>query len=631
VCGIAGVLRRGGVDPAWLVAMSDALAHRGPDGQGTRCLDPIEFGGDRWQAGFAHRRLAIFDPTPAGAQPMTSRSGRTTLVLNGEIYNHPELRRRLPSFPWRTSTDAEVFLELFERHGPAMLNRVHGMFAFAVYRRDDGRLWLGRDRLGIKPLFYRLDKDGLIFASELRAMTAGPPFPRRVDPAAMSAYLDFGFVPAPMTALEGVAKLPPGHLLEWCDGDARERRWWSLPAPAEKVPDGWREDLYARLVQAVRLHLRSDVPVGCFLSGGVDSTLLAALALRERGQLTTFSVGFPEAPALDETRFARAAARALGTDHVELAITGPEIRREAPSILSAMDEPLADSSLLPTHLLARAARARVTVAVAGDGADELFAGYRRYSADRWLARWRWLPAVARRRLLAPLLGRLREDRSRPLGELVRRVHRVIDLDGLPEAERAFALMRIFSAAEKESVAPQLRAHEDVGRSLLSALRTREGGADELDAQLRMDLCLGLPDDMLVKVDRASMAHGLEVRVPFLDHRVVEHAAALPTALKRGRGSGKAALLEVFGASLPAATRRRRKRGFDAPLTTWLRGPLRELMRDTLAPSQLARTAHVDAEAVERMMNAHERGEVDCASRLFGLMAWVGWAGRQLGD
>lgn len=630
MCGIAGAIRRGGLEPSTLSAMARALAHRGPDGEGVVCPEPITVDGDRWQAGLAHRRLAVFDPTPAGAQPMTSRSGRTTLVLNGEIYNHPELRRRLPGFPWRTATDTEVLVELLEREGARLLTRLNGMFAIAAWDRERGRLLLARDRLGIKPLFYRADKDGVIFASELRAMLAGPRFERRLDPAAISTYLDFGFVPAPQTALQGVAKLPPGGMLDWSEGETRTNRWWRLPEQASlpDTPDpAWREGLYVRLRDAVRLQLRSDVPIGCFLSGGVDSALLASLAMQERGELDTFSMAFPEDRRFDEADAARETARVLGTRHRVLTMRTRDVAREGAAILSSIDEPIADSSLLPVHLLSRGTREHVTVALAGDGADELFAGYRRYAADRWLERWRRIPLGVRRRWLEPLLRSLPDDRTARVGELARRARKVLDAGGLDDAARQFALARLFTSAQKERLAPGLDGHLGVGYARLSEERERHGGRDTLDRQLRVDLALGLPDDMLTKVDRASMSYGLEVRVPFLDHRVVEHVVRLPSALKLRGTRSKRALLDVFGASIPRAVRRRPKAGFDAPLSAWLRGPLRPLVRDTLAPRRLARTGLLDAGHVSALVDRHERGEADHAWRIWSLVVLCDWADR----
>lgn len=628
VCGIAGIVRRGGLRPEWLPAMADALAHRGPDGQGTVAFRPFQRDGDAWEAGLAHRRLAVFDPTESGAQPMRSRSGRTTLVLNGEIYNHPELRRRLPGFPWRTATDTEVLVELLEREGRGALAHANGMFAFAAWDAEARRLWIGRDRLGVKPVYYRADKDGIAFASELRALFAGPSFPRRLDPEAFSAYLDFGFVPSPLSALEGVAKLPPGQILEWCEGRVTLAPWWRLPgAERREAPAGWREVLYLRLVEAVRLQLRSDVPVGCFLSGGVDSALLAALALRERGELTTFSLAFPDTPAFDESPRARRTAARLGTHHVEVPLLARDVAGEVPRLLEGVDEPFADSSLIPVSVLSRGARERVTVALSGDGADELFAGYRRYRAEHWLARWHRVPAPARRALLEPALRRLPADRSSRLGEMVRKARRVLAVDGLSETERHFALTRLLGDAEKLCVAPALLDRPDAALALLGRHREREGGCDPLDRKLRVDLTLGLPDDMLTKVDRASMRHGLEVRVPYLDHRLVEYVAGLPSERKLRGGRSKAALLDVFGAFVPPDVRRRAKRGFDAPLSSWLRGPLRELVHDGLGRERLRRQGLFDADRVGHLMAEHDTRRADHGWRIWSLLVWSDWSHR----
>jgi asparagine synthase (glutamine-hydrolysing) len=317
----------------------------------------------------------------------------------------------------------------------------------------------------------------------------------------------------------------------------------------------------------------------------------------------------------------------LGTRHRSVPMRSEDIASQGPGILSGIDEPFADSSLLPVHLLSRAAREHVTVALAGDGADELFAGYRRYSADRWLGRWRRLPPVLRHGVLEPILRRIPEDRSARLGDMARRARKVLAADGLDDAARQFAMARIFAAAEKLRLAPGLADHVDSGYARLCTERDRQGGRDPLDHQLRVDLALGLPDDMLTKVDRASMAHGLEVRVPYLDHRLVEHVVRLPSRLKRQGGRSKVALLDVFGASIPRAVRRRPKLGFDAPLSAWLRGPLRGLVRDTLAPTVLRRAGLLDPVPVDALVTSHERGEADHAWRIWSLVVLCDWSNR----
>jgi len=631
MCGIAGAVQRGRIRPDSLRAMACALAHRGPDGEGTALFAPFSDSGGEWQAGLSHRRLAVFDPSQAGAQPMRSRSGRSTLVLNGEIYNHPELRRRLPGFRWRTRTDTEVLVELLEAFGPDVLEHVNGMFAFAAWDSLERRLWIARDRIGVKPLFYRASNDGVVFASELAVIPRGSDFSRRIDPSALSSYLDFGFVPAPRTILEGVTKLEPGSLLEWSRGRTRVSRWWNLPpsSPSAASPSGWRESLYAGLVDAVRLRLRSDVPVGSFLSGGLDSTLVTALAVREHPDLRSYSVCFPENPVLDESRYARAAARALGTRHREIPVTGEDVVRGAPRILSSIDEPLADSSLLPSHILAAAARREVTVALAGDGADELFAGYRRYRADRWLAHWERIPPAVRRGVVEPLLRRLPDHRGTRFGEFGRKAQKLLDVDGLSPEARVLSLARIFREQEKIRLLASDRSGCSASMDLLRELRSVHRGRDELDTRLRVDLALGLPDDMLTKVDRASMAHGLEVRVPFLDHRVVEQALRLPSALKLNGGRSKVALHDVFERQLPREVRRRRKAGFDAPLSSWLRGPLRELVRDTLAVGRLKRDGLLDADEVHSLVDSHERRVGDHGWRIWSLVVLCNWAERHM--
>jgi asparagine synthase (glutamine-hydrolysing) len=629
MCGIAGIVARGAVEQAELSAMAGAVAHRGPDGEGLMRFPGFQARGETWQVGFAHRRLAIFDPTSAGAQPMRSRSGRTWIVLNGEIYNHHELRRHLSGFAFRTGTDTEVLLELIEAFGlERALQRANGIFALAVWDNHERRLWLARDRLGIKPLYYSLSANGVRFASELRPILLGRAISRTLDPHALSEYLDFGFVPAPRTIVQGVAKLAPGTLLVWSEGRHRLSTWWSLSSARETAePPGWREGLYARLSDAVRLQLRSDVPVGCFLSGGVDSTLVTALAVREAGPLDTFSARFPEWPYVDEGQHARAVARSLGTRHHEVPLVSHEVRSVAPELLDGIDEPMADSSLLAVNLLSRAARGVVTVALSGDGADELFAGYRRYQSARWLARWRRMPTALRVHVAEPMLRRMAEDRGTRRGELVRRARKILACAELAPDARALALARIFAAEQKQRLVPWMGDATDAGLQRIRELRARVCGRDELDTCLRVDLLLGLPDDMLTKVDRASMAHGLEVRVPFLDHRVVEYASALPSRLKLRRARSKIALLEVFGAALPARVRWRAKAGFDAPIGAWLRGPLRSLVRDTLAPGPLTRAGWLSACAVQELLLDHETGRADHSWRVWSLLVLQRWLER----
>src|SRR5271166_5441422 len=629
MCGIAGIVARGTVEEADLSAMATALAHRGPDGEGRARSAAFQAAGETWQVGFAHRRLAIFDPTPAGAQPMRSRSGRTWIVLNGEIYNHQELRRHLSGFTFRTCTDTEVLLELIEAFGiESALQHTNGIFALAVWDNVERRLFLARDRLGIKPLFYSASGSGVWFASELRAVLVGQGGSRTVDPHALSQYLDFGFVPAPRTIVQDVAKLPPGSLLAWSEGRHQVSEWWSLPAATEADEEpGWREGLYTRLSDAVRLQLRSDVPVGCFLSGGVDSTIVTALAVREAGPLDTFSARFPEWPLLDEGEYARAVAQSLGTRHHEVPLAAHDVLGAAPELLDAIDEPFADSSLLAVSLLSRFARRMVTVALSGDGADELFAGYRRYQSARWLARWRRVPTPLRVYLAEPMLRRMVEDRGTRRGELVRRARKLMACAELGPDAQAFALARIFAAEQKERLVPWMGDATEAGLHRMRELRALARGRDELDTRLRVDLLLGLPDDMLAKVDRGSMAHGLEVRVPFLDHRVVEHAAALPSRLKLRGARSKIALLDVFGGELPSRVRRRAKAGFDAPIGAWLRGPLRSLVRDSLAPGPVSRAGWLSTEAVQELVLDHERGRADHAWRVWSLLVLQRWLER----
>ncbi|HEY0141520.1 MAG TPA: asparagine synthase (glutamine-hydrolyzing) [Thermoanaerobaculia bacterium] len=579
MCGIAGLWSFGGGDSAELRAraasMAGRLRHRGPDDEGVFVDGGVALG---------FRRLAIIDLTSAGAQPMTI--GRYTIVFNGEVYNAERLRRELPAREWRGHSDTEVMLACIEEWGLVRaIESFIGMFAFALWDAKERRLTLVRDRMGVKPLYYALDAHGLQFASELHALDVE----RRLDRGAVALYGRYGYVPAPWSIFEGVRKLPPGCLLEvHADGRAEVRTWWSAAQVAERAAanrfQGTEREAVDRLEElladAVRLRMISDVPLGVFFSGGIDSGVVAALMQREASApVRTFTIGF-EDRRYDEAPLAAEAAAHLGTEHTAAYISARETLELIPQLGRLTDEPLGDSSLVPMYLVSRMARQSVTVALSGDGGDELFAGYHRHFLGARVQR----RVASVPRLMRPALGRLlrKRERFRALGNAL------MTDDPL---KLFHAQVSLGHALMKGAVPPV-------------ALTSREAWPrldDATELILWLDAVSYLPDDILFKVDRASMAVSLEAREPLLDHRVVEFAWSLPLSLKIRNDRGKYVLKEVLRRYLPDAMVDREKQGFGLPTAEWLRGPLREW-----AESLIARVEHF--EGVDAMWRAHLAGE-----------------------
>ena len=586
--------------------MNSKLAHRGPDSEGI-FLDG--------RVGIAARRLSIID-LDTGDQPLANEDGRIHVVQNGEIYNYRELRAELEAAGHRFAShgDTEVIAHLYEQHGLDFAVRLRGMFAVAIWDAAERRLVLARDRFGIKPLYYRHEQGELRFASELRALPRG-----EIDLDALEAYLAFNFVPAPHSIFREVRKLPPGYLLVWQDGEVRMERF-ARPLPVEageqrSEPAGELiEELRARMRDSVRAHLVSDVPVGVFLSGGVDSSLLAALAAQESSErLRTFTIGFEER-SFDETAVARKVAERYGTDHHELVLR-PEPEFLVRTLAEVFDEPFADSSALPTYLVSELASHEVKVCLSGEGGDELFGGYYTYSAD----------------LLAPRIGPLARI-ARPFAELLPSSNARVSFDykakrftrgaHLPPLERHHAWKEIFS--------PELRSELRGRRSGFDPVdvyraRFDETGEAELLARLQ-DVDLGVPlvDDLLVKTDRSSMAHSLEARVPFLDTIVTDLALALPRRLKVSGLDKKILLRRAAEPLLPREVVHGRKRGFSIPAAAWLRGELQPLAREVLSPANLRRQGFFAPEVVSRLIDRHIARKEDLSRQLWGVIAFTLW-------
>ena len=612
MCGICGIASAAGTpDPGRLAEMSATLVHRGPDSDGTFADSSVAL---------AARRLAIID-LATGDQPITNEDGRITVVQNGEIYNYRELRQELERAGHRFSTngDTEVVAHLYEEHGERFAERLRGMFALALWDSERSRLVLARDRYGIKPLYYRETADELAFASELRALPRG-----EVDLDALDAFLAFNSVPGPLTIFRDVRKLQPGHVLTWENGRSQLIRYARpAPVPASELRGAEEaelvEELRARLRDSVRAHLVSDVPVGVLLSGGVDSSVLVALAAEEASEpLRTFSIGFEER-SFDELADARLVAERYGTEHRELVLR-PDAALLLPALAEAFDEPFADSSALPTYLVSQLAAEDVKVALSGEGGDELFGGYYTYAADLLAQRTAWAAP-----LLRPLVERLPSSSKRTSFDY--RAKRFVRAAHLPPLERHHGWKEIFSADVRAELTGRRSEFDPV--DLLRARFAETEGAELLARLQDVDLGTYLVDDLLVKTDRASMAHSLEARVPFLDPVVTNFALALPTRHKV-RGLRKKVLLRKAAAPLvPPELLKRRKRGFSIPAAAWLRGELEPFARDTLSAATLRRQGFFQPEAVTRLIDDHVAGREDLSRQLWGLLSFTLWHERHV--
>jgi asparagine synthase (glutamine-hydrolysing) len=616
VCGFAGILDwdQVEVDPAALSAAAGTLTHRGPDDAGYHREPGL---------GLAFRRLSIVD-LAGGHQPMSNEDGSVWIAYNGEIYNHAELRARLEArgHRYRTHSDTESIVHAYEEWGDDCVVQLRGMFAFALWDRRRRRLLLGRDRLGIKPLYYAPIRNGIAFASEIKALFALSDVPRRVDETALLEYLTLRYTCAPRTIFAGIAMLPPAHVVAFEAGKPPvQRRYWEIAwePKLELSDEAALGELEARLTEAVRLRLMSDVPLGALLSGGVDSSVVVALMTRLTGRpVETFSVGFADAPQLDERSYARAVARHCRSNHHEIEVDAARLAEELPRMVWHQDEPVSEPAAIPTYLVSRLAREHVTVVLTGEGGDELFAGYPKYAADPWARRLSGWPAPLRSLLLDGLVDRL------PFG--MRRLQvagRSARFAG--EADRLASWFAAFAGAERsELLAPELLARGDRGADAFA--RALEGGAARrpLDRMLLADTLLWLPDDLLMKMDKMSMAASIEARVPLLDHPLVEWAARLPDRYKLNGMSGKVLLKSLARKLVPPEVVDRRKIGFQVPLAAWFRGPLRELLQEALLAPRATERGYYRPGVLQRLVADHLDGRRDRSRELWTLLSLELW-------
>ncbi|HKX28270.1 MAG TPA: asparagine synthase (glutamine-hydrolyzing), partial [Blastocatellia bacterium] len=602
--------------------MCDAITHRGPDDWGSH----VETIGDQ-VVSIGMRRLSIID-VASGHQPIANEDNSVWIVFNGEIYNYRELRDDLIArgHRFRTRTDTETIVHLYEEEGERCVEKLRGMFTFAIWDRRDHSLFLARDRAGKKPMHYTQSGDHFVFGSEIKSILQHPAVKREVNLEAISDFLTYGYVPDPRTAFNGIHKLPPGHTLTYKNGQIRTRRYWDFgfgsAVWAQRLTEAEHiERLRELLAESVRIRLESEVPLGAFLSGGIDSSLVVALMAREMQQpVKTFSIGFKES-GFDELKYAKVTAKLLNTDHHEFVVT-PNVCQLVEEIIWHHDEPFADVSSIPTYVVSKMAREYVTVVLSGDGGDELFGGYERYAVERQREKFHRIPRFIRYGLMRPLSAALPEGfyGKRFLGNIA------LDL-----GERYVDNISYFNEEAKRALlASTMRAALNgyEASNAYHQLYLESGSEVNLERQLYLDSKTYLPGDILVKVDRMSMAQSIETRAPLLDHRLIEYAQTIPASLKlRRTGNGietKYILKRAAAGLIPDEIINRPKQGFDVPIRKWLNGELREMLDDTLNSRSLHERGYFNSQAVQSIVNEHRQGVRDHARHLWGLLTLELW-------
>jgi asparagine synthase (glutamine-hydrolysing) len=615
MCGFAAWFDPAGGPPEheWLAGAAGLLAHRGPDDTGFLAEPGV---------GFAFRRLSIVD-VAGGHQPLANEDGTMWIVYNGEVYNHEDLRRELEALGhrFRTRSDTEAILHAYEQWDERCVERLRGMFALAIWDRKRRRLFVARDRLGIKPLYWARAGRAFVFASEAKALFAFPGVRRSVHLPGLVEHLTLRYAASPATLFEGIEKLSPAHHLTVDEGGPVARRYWDVDwEPTITLGDDEAlEEIEQRLTESVRLRLMSEVPLGALLSGGVDSSLVVALAARLIPRpLQTFSVGFDAPGPYSELPFARRVAERFGTEHREIVVGAADVARELPRLAWHQDEPVSEPAAIPTFLVARLARETVTVVLTGEGGDELFAGYPKYAFDPLARRLAALPRPLRSLLLDRIADRL-PFRFRKL-QVVARSARFRD-----EAERLAAWFAGFTGTERARLlSPALRAHDHVAAAAFARALEITRARRPLDRMLDVDRRLWLPDDLLMKMDKMAMAASVEARVPLLDHPLVEWAARLPARFKVRGGEGKVLLKRLARRLLPREVVDRPKVGFTVPLAPWFRGPLRGLLTDTLLSSTALGRGYYDEAVLRGYVAEHVEGRRDRSRELWTLLTLELW-------
>jgi asparagine synthase (glutamine-hydrolysing) len=617
MCGIAGFVDLWGAATAerarLLGNMCQIIRHRGPDDQGVLVKPGVALG---------MRRLSIID-LAGGNQPISGEDGSVTIVFNGEIYNFLELKKQLQDcgHVFKTHSDTEAIVHAYEEFGSSCVDHLRGMFAFAIWDDRKQRLFIARDRVGKKPLYYTVTRDGtLVFGSELKALLEHPGVERDLDQEALDAYLTLGYVPDPLSIFRQIQKLPPGHYLTFAERAIRVEEYWDFDFTRTEVrkEEDYLEELRALLDESVRLRLISDVPLGAFLSGGIDSSTVVGLMARHMGQpVKTFSIGFHE-DSYNELEYARLTAKKFGTDHHEFFVT-PEICDIVDELVWHFDEPFADSSAIPTYMVSKLAREHVTVILSGDGGDELFAGYTRYVVDQGRSAFSYVPSLVRKGVMQPLSSRL------PHGTLGRNFIHNVSLDPI---DRYLDSVSVFTRLNKESLytsdlRTQLRDGDWVTRCFHRLAEQVDTG-DPVDRLLYLDSKTYLPGDIMTKVDRMSMAVSLEARAPLLDHKLIDFVTRIPASMKLAGSETKHILKRAVSDLVPHEILNRPKQGFGVPVQEWINQQLRQRMREVLTDSRTRQRGFINPSYLEVLLDEHERGRRDHSTGLWALLMLELW-------
>jgi asparagine synthase (glutamine-hydrolysing) len=619
MCGICGVIHRQKDHPVEfndVKRMCDVIRHRGPDDEGQFVQDNV---------GIGMRRLSIIDLS-TGAQPIFNEDRSLAIVFNGEIYNHDDIRHELlaKGHQFRTKADTEAIIHAYEEWGVDCVEKLNGMFAFAIWDDRKQRLFLARDRIGIKPLYYFQDNDQLVFGSELKSIVQISTVPREIEPKALDTFLTFEYIPSPYSIFKNVFKLPPGHWMIYEDGQAKVRPYWSLEYQKSELSEKQLLQKFDELLEdSINIRLMSDVPLGAFLSGGLDSSTIVAMMRRRNESVKSFSIGFDD-PTYNELPYARAVAEHFNTEHFEEIIT-PDVAHLTEKILWMLDEPFGDFSVFPTYLVSEMARKNVKVVLSGDGGDELLAGYDTYIAQKVAQRYAKLPSFLRKGMIEPIVNALPPTNKKK--GFINKSKRFIEGARLPDHLQHVRWMIFMQSAEKEMLysadfSDSLHGYNSFG--FIEDYFRRSASDEPLDQQEYVDINSYLVDDILVKVDRMSMANSLEARVPFLDHRFVEFAATLPGSLRLKGKRTKHILKASLERELPNQIINRGKEGFSIPIKNWIKEDLSPMMLESLSEANVKEKGFFEPKFVNRLVDEHIKGEENHSHRLWALIVFHMW-------
>lgn len=634
MCGICGKLNIHGqpIDRELIARMNTALSHRGPDDEGIYIENPSQNQSASLSVGLGHRRLSILDLSSAGKQPIANEDQTIRLIFNGEIYNFQDLKQHLETrgHRFRSHMDGEVILHLYEENGIECLRQLNGMFAFALWDSRKQTFYLCRDRVGIKPLVYTWDEETLTFASEIKSILKDPAISKTIDYDALNLYLAFNYIPAPYTIFQSIKKLPPAHYLEIKNHTLTLHQYWHLSdkanatiSPVLNMAD-YQKELYRLVEDAVKSHLITDVPLGAFLSGGLDSSIIVGLmAKTSSSPVSTFAIGYEDMPLFDERHYAKEVASLHHTDHHEIILRSRDVLDVIPRLLSTLDEPFADSSAIPTFIVSRETRRNLKVALSGDGGDELFAGYRMYAGEHLYSQYKQIPAFLRKGLIEPFVNALPDSRNQSFLENIRRAKKFIKGAHDQFEDRFFSWNEIFSRSLRESLIKRPPEDWDEGKKIITKhLNTFR--SDSINRMLYTDFTLSLPNDMLTKVDLMSMKNSLEVRVPLLDHRVVEFAFQMPGHWKMREGKGKYILKETFKDILPPSLLTRSKKGFEIPIGQWLKTDLKFLIDEYLSEDAIHQSGIFHFPPVKKLIDDLYSNRADTSWQLWNLIVFQAW-------